>query len=707
MKPWKLIEDTFSPDGPIAGNLENYELRAGQKEMAEAVYQGFAQSCISVIEAGTGTGKTLAYLIPALFFSIASNQPVVISTRTINLQEQIVYKDIPLVKKSLPEQFTAVLVKGWGNYLCLRRLRQLEVSPEFFTADELKCFTKLQAWAKTTSTGDVTDVDFHLEQGMWDKVRADYSVCIGRRCPWYDDCFFFLSREKVKKADLLITNHALLFSYIAGLRRNPNGSSLILPRFEHLILDEAHHLEDVASDFLGEEASSSDYFKILDALFKPREGKETGLLARLRNQDLPPSIQKRVRSLLDSYCIPRVQQLREMGGDFFYRISHLPGFKFSSDCVRLKAGFFEKAGIKSDVLTNFIKSLNEYKKKLATLQEEGAGQLEDAGIEITGVIIRLEKFRDALVRIWNAEEEGLIYSLEYNRRPSKVFVRFKSYPLSVSDVLYEEVFNRMQTTVLTSATLSVGRNFSYLKKRLGLDRFDDDFLITRIIDSPFDFEKQALLAVPGDIPLALEDSFLPIIIPHLFKLITIMEGRTFILFTSYKMLRECAKLLRERMKDQSFNLLVQGESSRSRLLEKFKDEDHSVLLGTDSFWEGVDVPGRDLECVVIMKLPFMVPTDPITQARAEYIKKSGRNPFYEYHLPHAVIRFKQGFGRLIRNSRDRGIIVSLDRRLLERRYGKTFFESLPKCRVLKGSFAGINRYVEKWQEQFNLKNDKG
>lgn len=700
---WGDVRSMLEEGGAISKHLPTFETRPCQEEMADSVFKSQVEECHAVIEAGTGTGKTIAYLVPSIFISRAFNEPVVVATKTINLQEQIILKDVPLLQKAMDEPFKAVIVKGWGNYLCLRRLKHTERSQAEFTKKEFLFFRKLILWAQETQSGDKSDITFGIVDSVWDRVRSESPACSFRKCPYFEKCFFFNSRREMQGANILVTNHALLFTHLAMKRINPQNEHPIFPKFERLVLDEAHHIEEVASNHLGDDISSTEFIKILKSLYGRMGVKEeTGLLLRIREHPFLPEPKKKVMGLIDSYCIPQITTLREVGDTLFAELIDLGVDNEYSNLTRLTPAWQEKLpDYVGDSYNSLVASIKDYSDKLDTLgrilqSEPGS----DFDIELKGVISKLKNFSDALSRIWKMEDENFIYSLEAARRTNYDFVRLKSYPLVVSDVLYEELFKPLKSTILTSATLSINRSFKYILDRLGLDKFKDDIVVTKIFDSPFDFNKQAILAVPGDMPEYNKENFLPLTLPHLVNLIKVMDGRTFMLFTSYKMLREFAEKIKEEMEEDGFNILVQGESARHTLLNSFKQNEKSVLLGTDSFWEGVDVPGRDLECVVLVKLPFKVPTDPIIKARAESMEREGKNPFFNYQLPQAIIKFKQGFGRLIRNRKDRGVILTLDRRIRERSYGRTFLHSLPKVKIIKGSFAGIVEYIKKWKERF-------
>ncbi len=693
------IFEILNDGGELSKKLPSFEFRQVQKDMAETVFQSFMEECVALIEAGTGTGKTMAYLTPSVFLSRAYGEPVVISTRTINLQEQIMHKDIPLLQKAMEDQFNAVLVKGWSNYLCIRRYRQLKTSDWELTPTEFEFFTKLSDWADNTVGGDKTEIPFEIVESVWERVNCDPSACLFRKCPYFNKCYFFIIREKMKTANILVTNHALLFSHISIKKDQPDSEAGVFPDFKRLIIDEAHHIEEVATDFLGDEITSTDFHKKLSALFNKRgKDDETGILPRIRKNKFSPGIQKKANVIMDSYLIPRITGLKEISNTFFDDIIDASSEERKSDKLRMTPQW--KKGLPSYMEESykiFTDAVYEYAKQLEKLREAISPESpDDFSLELGSSIMGLQGFLSSLNRIWAMEEENFVYSLEFYRKPSYDFVKLKSYPLVVSEILFNDLFQNMKTTILTSATLTINKNFVYIRQQLGLDKFEKDFVLARIYDSPFDFHKQSILAIPTDMPDYNNGNFIPKVIPHLTKLIRVMDGRTFILFTSYEMLNKCGELLKEELADEGFTILTQGETSRHIILEQFKSLEKTVLLGTDSFWEGVDVPGRDLECVILMKLPFRVPTDPIIKARSEHLEKQGKNSFYNYSVPQAIIKFKQGFGRLIRNRKDKGVILTLDKRIIEKSYGRAFLKSLPGPRIMKGSFPGIVEYIEEW-----------
>lgn len=699
------VNEIFRTGGVLSQKLQCFESRPFQLKMAETIMKTLLQDKTAVIEAGTGTGKTFAYLVPSILYSLVVNRPVIICTLTINLQEQIVYKDIPLIKDILEEPFQFSLVKGWSNYLCRRRFFQLEQSQHTLTEKEYKFFAQLVDWQPRSKGGDKSEITFAFNDRIWDQVCCDSSVCPNRNCTFYNICYFFEARNKVKSSNIIITNYAFLFSYLSS--ENPENTSQTnqwLPPLSSFVFDEAHHIEETAIDFLGEEVSTTDMNKILQILYnKKAKTEEGGVLPYLRNyKNLPAHTELQVKEILDSHLIPRVETLREVFNIFFSHLIDLTSENQKMGKIRIDLDWLNTLPpYIEESRKHLVKIINEYIKSLRELYMLLISHYsEDLLIDLSGATNRLQELNESLAKLWLMEDSNCVYSFEFNKHSTYDFAKIKSYPLNLADILYKKLFQPASSCILTSATLAVNRSFKYLNDRLGLFRFKKEGLLTEeIYDSPFDFEKQAVIAIPKDMPVFDEQAFLHICAPHIFSLIQMNQGRTFILFTSYKMLNEFGAILKEKLGDE-YNILLHGDAQRHILLNNFKTQPNSVLLGTDSFWEGVDVPGRALECVIIMKLPFRVPSDPITKAITEQMEKEGKNAFIHYHVPHAIIKFKQGFGRLIRNKKDRGMIVIMDKRILEKNYGVSFLKSLPKMKIITGNFAPLIDQLKKWIAQF-------
>jgi len=645
----------FFSDGGKLGKAKGYESRPGQAKMAERVAEIIEDRKHLVVEAGTGTGKSLAYLVPAAYAAHELGKKAIISTYTIHLQEQLFGKDVPIVRSLVPFEFTAALLKGRQNYLCPYRLKKAQQHQgDLFATGQAEQLRGLIEWAGRTKDGTLSDTDFQVDAAVWAQVCSEAFACTPRHCGGPTGCFYQMARTKVLDANVVILNHALLFGLLAGAEENEESPSegYLFPN-DFLVLDEAHEVEDVAAKALGLEVRLGSLRFLLQRLVHPRTKK--GVLTRIG----------------DGNAMKSTLGVLGMLEGAFEEILESAGLGASGQ-KRVR----QPLGVKSELGPRLM----DVRAQLLKLAED-AGDGEERN-ELKDHARRLEASAFGLGEFLKMSREGHAYWVE-RRIPEegkahRGEMSLHASPVEVAEKLSELVFRPDCTTIMTSATLDVGRGLEFFAKRVGAQEAE-----TLLVESPFDYESQMRIYLPKGMPEPSEGQrFQDALEGWIQRFVGMTKGKAFVLFTSRAMLRKTAEGMAGWFEEQGIRLLVQDKgNSRTRLLKEFKEDRDSVLFGTDSFWQGVDVPGEALSNVILTRLPFSVPDEPLFEARCERIKEKGGEPFRELQLPEAILKFRQGVGRLIRSREDRGQIAVLDGRILSRAYGKSFLKILPECPV--------------------------
>lgn len=701
----RSVDALLGAAGPIARLHQRYEDRASQRGFARTIARLYNGGGIGVLEAGTGVGKSLGYLVPALRWAAQNGERTVVSTNTINLQEQLVGKDLPFLARALEDQpVRFALLKGWHNYVCLLRLEQARgAGATLFDPGSVADMEAIAAWAERTGDGSLSDLVTPPKPDVWDEVAAEPDLCLRLQCPHFDRCFLFAARRQAAQADVIVVNHHLLLADLAVRRASQKwDDSAVLPPYSRLVIDEGHHLEDAAASHLGATATRRGLQRLFGRLERRGKGLLPTLAARLSTRKDLLSVAS--LDLVHARLFPSAVAAREKGGVVFDLLDGLM-HEARVPVLRLTETFADhpiwRAGLAAaleDLLRELAllgDNLRLVRERLETDEQALEAQAALLG-ELRGVSRRLDNAGDALREgLTPAGKHPTVRWLEVRGKERNLAVT--SVPLDLAPILREDLFKRLETAIVTSATLSTDGKFDFVRARLGLTE-DDVEPETQVFPSPFDYPSQAMLAVPTDIPAPNVDprGHFEAVVDAIAEVAHAAGGGVFALFTSHRDVREAAQVLRERGVDQRFPLMVHGEDGRAALLRRFTDAGHAILLGTSSFWEGVDVPGDPLRALVLSKLPFKVPTEPLTAAHCEAIASRGGDPFREYMIPHAALRLKQGFGRLIRTATDQGVVVLMDPRAESKPFGRELVEGLPPARRVIAPWSEVAREITRF-----------
>ncbi len=700
------IDDIFHEDGLFSHNFEKYELRRGQINMAKAVLNNFTKEEFLLVEAGTGVGKSLAYLIPSIMHTNKTDDKVIISTNTKNLQEQLFYKDLPTIKKSVKTPFKASLLKGRRNYICQRKWMDTTIDFEkIFSPSEVSSYMNLVVWKEFTKTGDISEnssFNEKRETRVWKKVVADPFLCQGRKCASYKDCYLMNIRKKAEQSNLVIINHHLLLA-------DMQSEFSALGKYNYLVIDEAHNVPHLAPTELGLSITYAEFSNFFSQIYRSGKNYQHGVLVGIKSAAKKSKFSQKEKLLeLLNNSIEFIEENSKIFNKLFKDIGKVVESKGSYGKLRIKnldehtflteefekiIPFWEKLSRKivqiKDIYCNIDKQLfvdyDKHKEFLENISE------------------RIAQYYLSLNSLYNPDLKDHAMWLEnFKTSDPKYPNGVLAYcPLNIDQILNETLYSKVKSIIFTSATIAIRKKFKYFSSRMGLDLLEDGFVQELVVKSPFDYQKQAEVIVAGFLPDPKDRFFTAQSIEIIKHAVELSQAGTMALFTSYKNLNEAYDSLNEYFDQKNITLHTQGKGiSRNVMLKEFRKHRKSVLFGTNSFWEGVDVPGESLELLILFKLPFMVPSEPIVEAFLEKLETEGKNSFMHYMLPNAILKYRQGFGRLIRHKTDRGIVLVLDNRIKTKRYGKYFIETIPAKTIIPQSSIEIEDYISQFFKKF-------
>jgi len=696
------IDTVFGVEGVFSKHFEKYELREGQIDMSNAVLDNFEKMEFLLVEAGTGVGKSLAYLIPSIKYTHRENKKVVISTNTKNLQEQLFYKDLPVVKDCIDIPFKATLLKGRGNYICEKRWLETALDlDKIISSEEVNSYLNLIIWKEFTKTGDISEnssFNVNRDRRVWKKVSSDSFLCRKKRCPHFKSCFLMDIRSKAEESNLVIINHHLLLA-------NMQSENAVLGEFDNLIIDEAHNLPHLAPAELGISLSYPDFNNFFNQLHSVYNKYQSGILVRLRTDAVKSDFPSKKELLLR---IEETEKLIDDKKDIFAEF-----FKQIGDVVQEKGGYgklrvtnMEDHAFLTEYLEKIIifwqgfsRSFMSVKSILGDVNKQRFVEYDKHKEALDSIVNMISEYHNMLSIMHNPEFKDFAFWMESfqtsdKKYPSGVLVYC---PLNIDQIFNDKLYSSVESVVFTSATIAIRNNFKYFANRMGLNLLEEGFVRELVVKSPFDYQKQTMVLVAGFLPDPKDRFFSSQSIEIIRNAVEITQAGTMVLYTSYKNLNEAYDTLSEEMYSKDILLLTQGKGlGRSAMLKEFQKNKNSVLFGTNSFWEGVDVPGESLQLLVLYKLPFMVPSEPIVEAYLEKLEAEGKNSFMHYMLPNALLKYRQGFGRLIRHKTDRGVVLVLDNRIFTKRYGQYFKDTIPARTFIPQTDIEIYDHLSKW-----------